>query len=303
VPVLVVIPAYNEQRFIGSVVVHLRMLGYPVLVVDDGSTDRTAEIAAAAGAEVLVHERNQGKAEALNTGFRHARRASVDVLVAMDGDAQHEPSEIARLLEPITEGTADVVIGSRFLSTSGGEIPHLRRLGQTTMTTLTNISSGTNVTDSQSGYRAFSARAIQAMIFAADGFSVEVEMQFQARDLGLSVVEVPISASYTDPPKRNVLSHGMQVLDGILRLVGIRRPLFFFGWPGALLLTLGALFGILVTNIQQTSGQLAIGYALLTVLFLLAGSLSIFTGIILHSIRATIIGFEKRLIEIGAEDD
>ena len=108
------------------------------------------------------------------------------------------------------------------------------------------------------------------------------------------------TATYTDPPKRNVLSHGFQVLDGILRLVGIRRPLFFFGYPGILAVVLGALLGTYVTYLQHTRSELAVGYALITVLLVLVGLLSIFTAIILHSIRTTVIGFERRLIELSA---
>ncbi|MFN8633875.1 MAG: glycosyltransferase family 2 protein [Chloroflexota bacterium] len=295
------VPAFNEQRFIGSVVVQLRQRGYTVLVIDDGSGDRTASVAEGAGAVVAQHPENQGKAEAVNTAFRHARRSGVECLVLMDGDAQHDPAEIERLIAPIERNEADIVIGSRFLETSDGDIPPVRRIGQVTMTKLTNLSSGATVTDSQSGYRAFSRRAIQSLIFASDGFSVEVEMQFQARDLDLNVVEVPIAATYTDPPKRNVLSHGFQVLDGILRLVGIRRPLFYFGYPGIVAMVLGAILGAYVTYVQHTRAELAIGYALITVLLVLVGLLSIFTAIILHSIRATVMGFERRLIELDVE--
>jgi len=300
---LVAVPAYNEQRFIGSVVVHLRLLGYDVLVVDDGSSDRTAELAREAGATVERHVENRGKAEAVNTAFRWARRNAVECLVLMDGDAQHDPQEIERLIAPIVQGDADLVIGSRFLDTSDGSIPPMRRVGQVTMTKLTNLSSGAAVTDSQSGYRAFSRKSIQSLVFASSGFSVEVEMQFQARDLDLEVVEVPIAATYVDPPKRNVLSHGFQVLDGILRLVGVRRPLFFFGYPGLISLVMGVLLGAYVTYVQQTYSELAIGYGLITVLLLLIGLLSVFTAVILHSIRATVLGFERRLIELSSGDE
>src|SRR5215212_6823113 len=224
---LVAIPAYNEERFIGSVVLRAGLLGFDVLVVDDGSADRTAQIARCAGAIVEVHAENRGKSAALNTAFRLARERGVSILVVMDGDAQHDADEIARFLTPVREGLADIVVGSRFLAASGGQIPGMRRLGQRAMTTMTNVASGISVSDSQSGFRGFSAQAIETLVFGSSGFSVEVEMQFQARDHGLTVTEVPISANYYDPPKRNVVSHGMQVLDGILRLVGQRRPLLF----------------------------------------------------------------------------
>jgi glycosyltransferase involved in cell wall biosynthesis len=128
--VLVAIPAFNEERFIGSVVLEVRLKGYAVLVVDDGSKDRTAEVAAAAGATVEQHERNLGKAEAVNTAFRSARAMGVGVLVLMDGDSQHSPAEIDILVAPVLAGQADIVIGSRYLTTSQGRIPGLRSIGQ-----------------------------------------------------------------------------------------------------------------------------------------------------------------------------
>jgi glycosyltransferase involved in cell wall biosynthesis len=294
--VLVAIPAYNEERFIGSVVLRAGLLGFDVLVVDDGSVDRTTQIAQSAGAIVEVHAENRGKAAALNTAFRLARERGVSILVVMDGDAQHAADEIERFLTPVREGLADIVVGSRFLAASGGQIPRMRRLGQRAMTTMTNVASGISVSDSQSGFRAFSARAIEALVFGSSGFSVEVEMQFQARDHGLTVAEVPISANYEDPPKRNIVGHGMQVLDGILRLVGQKRPLFFFGYPGVLSMVLGLLLGLRVADIQRSTGDLAVGYALLTVLFVVMGLLGLFTAVILHSVRLAFLNVERRII-------
>jgi len=288
--VLVAVPAFNEERFIGSVVLETRLAGLPVLVVDDGSSDRTAEIARAAGAVVERHSTNRGKAQALTTAFQYARRAGASVLVVLDGDGQHDPREIERLIQPILAGAADITIGSRFLPESEGSIPLVRRLGQRAMTMAANLGSGTAVTDSQSGFRAFSRRAIEALHFGARGFSVEVEMQFRAREHGLRVVEVPITAIYRDPPRRNVLRHGTVVLNGMLQLVERHRPLLFFGGPG---------LAALVVDIFQRSHELAVGYALITVLLTLIGLLAIFTGLLLHSMRSSFLDLEQRLALLG----
>src|SRR5690348_9532152 len=107
--VLVAVPAYNEDRFIGSVVLKLRTAGYAVLVVDDGSDDATADVAAAAGAEVVCHPQNRGKAAALHSVFQYARKHRSEALVVLDGDGQHDPLEVDQVVSPILEGRADMV--------------------------------------------------------------------------------------------------------------------------------------------------------------------------------------------------
>jgi glycosyltransferase involved in cell wall biosynthesis len=293
--VLIAIPAFDEERFIGSVVAHCRLLGYPVLVIDDGSTDATAEIATMAGAIVERHGSNQGKSAALNTAFRVANQQGVEALVVLDGDGQHNCDEIPRLLAPILSDQADIVIGSRFLNGSTGHVPAVRRLGQRAITGIANLASGLSVTDSQSGFRAFSARAIASLGLHSQGFGAEVEMQFQARTHGLRVIEAPISAFYDDAPKRNVISHGLQVMNRLLALVEQNRPLLFFGLPGLFLLLVGLGFGVLVTHIYEARHELAIGYGLITVLTAIAGLLCLLTSLMLHAIRLSFMEIERRL--------
>ncbi|MEM6431078.1 MAG: glycosyltransferase family 2 protein, partial [Deinococcota bacterium] len=151
--VVAVIPAFNEERFISSVVIQTRHYATHVVVVDDGSSDRTAELARLAGAYVVHQAQNQGKAAALNAGFKAALHYQPDAIVCLDGDAQHEPSEIPEVVQPILAKQADVVIGSRFLAKKS-KIPAWRQVGQHTLTQVTNVASGVRTTDSQSGYRA-----------------------------------------------------------------------------------------------------------------------------------------------------
>jgi glycosyltransferase involved in cell wall biosynthesis len=281
--VLVGIPAYNEARCIGSVVLQARDHGDLVIVVDDGSADDTAAIAERAGAHVIRHPVNRGKGEGLNTLFQAARALNAQALVVLDADGQHRPCEIEGVLAPIRHGDADMVVGSRMLFGNAG-VPKARFQGQRVVTWLTNVASGTPITDSQSGFRAFSRTAIQALIFSGGGFSVESEMQFLATRHGLRVQEVPISTVYVDPPRRNVVGHGLGVLNGILRLVERSRPLLVFAVPGALLLVLGAAMALLVIGIYDRSQTLAVGYALVSVLFTVVGLLGVSTGVILHAI-------------------
>jgi glycosyltransferase involved in cell wall biosynthesis len=291
-PIIAAIPAYNEARFIGSIVLQVRRYVDIVLVIDDGSRDQTAAIAEAAGATVLRHEQNRGKGQGVNTAFAEARRLGARCLVLIDGDGQHEASEIPLVIAPILANEADMTVGSRFLTTRS-EIPAYRKVGQHGLTLATNLSSGVSVTDSQSGFRAFSPAAIEALTFSGTGFSIESEMQFLAREHKLKVTEVPISVIYEEPAKRNPITHGLAVLNGIIRLVSQGRPLFFFGVPGMFLIMLGGLLGIRIVFIYQETQILAIGYTLIVLLLMTVGILSIFTGIILYSIRVLLNDLEK----------
>jgi glycosyltransferase involved in cell wall biosynthesis len=282
---IAIIPAYNEERFIGSVVLKARKYTDRVVVVDDGSKDSTAEIARAAGAIVIRHDVNRGKGVALNSGFHKAREIKAQITVVLDADAQHRPEEIPVVVAPIRKGEADIVIGSRYLDRKS-RVPFLRIWGHKAFTSVTNWLSGTHLTDSQSGFRAFSRNAIQQINFESKDFSVESEMQFLASHDGLKLVEVPIVIRYSDRPKRPVIVHGVSVLNGILRMVGQYRPLLFFGVPGAIVLLMGLLWGAWVVEIFSTTHTLAVGYALISVLLSLIGIFSLFTGIVLHSIRA-----------------
>ncbi|MFP3910377.1 MAG: glycosyltransferase family 2 protein [Archaeoglobaceae archaeon] len=281
--IVAALPAYNEEVAIGSVVLGARGYVDEVVVVDDGSSDRTAEIAEAAGAIVLKHEKNLGKGYALKSAFQVARELNADILVCLDGDGQHDPRQIPELVEPVKKGV-DVVIGSRFLD-GKHSVPKYRRLGQEFLTYMTNLVSSSKLTDSQSGYRAFSRNAIESLKFNGSGISIESEMQVSAGDSGLSVKEVPITCRYGKIRSTyNPIHHGAMVVNGILKLVEQRRPLLFFAVPGFTLGIIGAFMGYRVVDIYNATKTLAIGTALLTILFIMMGTLLFFTGVILHTV-------------------
>ena len=291
--VVVVVPAYNEERFIGSLILKILLFPVKVIVIDDGSSDNTAFIADAAGASVIRLEKNVGKGAALNAGFYAARLLDPDVIVTIDGDGQHLATDLPAMIQPVLNDQADIVIGSRYLQPTS-QVPRHRVLGHLFFNIVTGVATGVSVTDSQSGYRAFSRRAYNADIFHSRNFSVEAEMQFQAREHKLRVAEVPITIRYNDKPKRSVIGQGSMVLTGILRLMGQYRPLLFFGLPGSLLLITGIFFGIWVVDIYSRLQTLAVGYAMISVLMSVIGMLLLSTGIILHSIRGLIIEFFNR---------
>ena len=282
--ILVIIPAYNEARFIGSVILKLRQQPVDLLVVDDGSTDDTAEISRSAGADVLQLESNQGKAAALNAGLAYAKDKKPDAIVMIDADGQHLPAELAQVVKPILEGQADVAIGSRYLQNSSNTPSH-RKFGHKMLNFITRLFSGVRVTDSQSGYRAFSPKAYRLLRFSSKGFSVESEMQFLASEHDLEVLEVPITIQYLDKEKRSAWKQGASVLNGIVTLASQYRPLLFFSLPGLISLVGGGIWGIIVINRYMIYDELAIGYAMICVLLCLLGMTLFSTGITLHSIR------------------
>jgi glycosyltransferase involved in cell wall biosynthesis len=301
--IIALIPAYNEERFIASVVLKAKRHVDEVWVVDDGSRDDTAGLAEEAGATVLRHTRNHGKGAALNTGFKALRARPDDILiVTLDADGQHEPSELEAVLAPIQAGEADLVVGSRYLG-GDGDVPPSRVWGHKFFNSVTRLASGVAVSDSQSGYRAFSRRALETISFNSRSFSVESEMQFLANQFGLRVVEVPIVIRYPDKPKRPVLQHGLIVLNGILRLTGQYRPLLFFGVPGLILLLAGLGWGFWVVRIYQLSRQLAVGYAMLSVLLTIGGMIGLSTGVMLHSVRGLLLSVLGSAKEFDTADD
>ena len=239
----VVAPAYNEGLVIGSIILQARRHAERVIVVDDGSSDRTAETARLAGADVIRMPKNGGKAKAMMAGFARARELGYDAVVMLDGDGQHDPDEIPAVVAPVLAGVADLVIGSRFLDTRA-EIPAYRRAGQLVLTGFTNLSvnGGTfATTDSQSGFRALSRRALDNLNFSSEGYNIESDMIAHFASLDLRVTEVPISVTYDVPHKhkKNPISHGFGVLARIVGLIGYKKPLLFFGIPGGVIALLG----------------------------------------------------------------
>ena len=209
--IVAIIPAYNEEDALADVIAKTSQYVDEVIIVDDGSIDRTAEVAIEAGAKLISHSTNLGKGEALKSGFEAIDDDSI--IVTIDGDGQHNPDEIPAIIKPIIEDGADLVNGSRYMNGPEENTPAYRRVGQKVLDIATNISAGIKVTDSQSGFRAFSPRTKGVFRFKDTGFGIESEMLVDAAESGLKIVEVPITVRYDlDGSTKDPVTHGVGVL-------------------------------------------------------------------------------------------
>jgi glycosyltransferase involved in cell wall biosynthesis len=187
-----VIPAYNEEKTIREVANRTKKFVDHVVVVDDSSTDGTFDEAKKAGVEVIRHEKNRGKAQALKTGFTSIGES--DLVITMDGDLQHLPEEIPFLLNCIEEGS-DLCIGSRFLSDSNC-MPLLNRISNKIASTLLSILAGQRITDPQSGFRAIRRETLEKLELPADRYAIEHIMILEVAKKGFRIKEIPISCIY-----------------------------------------------------------------------------------------------------------
>jgi len=288
-PVTVVgIPAFNEEKTIARVVLEAQKYADKVVVCDDGSSDMTAEIAERLGADVVRHERNLGYGAAIQSLFRRARELGADVLVTLDEDGQHDPSEVSNVVKPIVEGKADVVVGSRFVDErSAYAMPWYRRAGVKFVARLTNNGARHGVKDGQSGFRAYNRRSLDSLIMFEDGMGVSAEILINARKQGLRICEVSCSCSYdvgVETSSSNAVRHGVGLVMSIVRLVVEDKPLALLGLPGIVCLLVGAVFGVWMLQIYAIEHRIITNVALASIAFTLIGFFAISTAITLYAI-------------------
>lgn len=255
-----------------------------VLVVDDGSSDSTAEIAKDAGAVVITHKINRGKSAVIKTGFKYALDHGFDYVVTIDGDGQHNPKEIPVILENLQNNGHDIVIGTRYgVST---EMPSWRKIGKRVLDYATSFGNGGYVTDSQCGFRGFNKKAVQGLVsrLNGDAFSVESEQLIKAHDLGLKFGNTPITCKYNglDTSTKNPASHGFSVLGYVIWLVAERHPLLFISVPGCVLVLLGFVSGIYTLQYYNQMHVFLVSYAILVSILLIVGVLGMFIGLMLN---------------------
>jgi len=224
--VVAALPCYNEEQFVEEVVRRARQHVDVVVVVDDGSSDATVEVARRAGAQVIHHRQHRGPAAAARSCLQVGRDLEADVLVTLDGNGQHDPDEIPDVITPLLAGEADLVIGSRFLARSNN-VARCRRFGIDVITFLFNFGARERITDAQSGFRAYNRRALGALRITASGFGFSVEALVQARYAGLRIRESSISRLYHQESHTvNPVLHGL----GVALMVLKHRLLAAFGF-------------------------------------------------------------------------
>ena len=282
--VIIGIPAFNEEENIAAIIIKLKRKYDHVLVCDDGSSDMTHDIASSLGAIVVKHPTNLGYGAAIKTIFNEARKIDGDILITFDADGQHKISEIDSVLKPISENKADIVIGSRFLGNTK-DIPKYRKIGIKMITGLTNTLTGSEITDAQSGFRAYSKKVLNEISPTESGMGISTEILIKSSKKQMRISEVPITISYEDnTPSQEPISHGTSVVFSTVKHVAIERPLLYYGVTGLCFIITGLIFGGWTIQIFAEQEVLAPGIALIGIGGVILGTILLITGTILFSI-------------------
>ena len=275
------IPALNAEHTIAKLIVHTMKWVDQVIVVDDGSVDDTSLIASKLGAEVIKHKRNLGKGTALRDLIKYARTEN-GVLVTLDADGQHNPDDIPNLLKPILNSDADLAIASR----RSKNVPTSRRIGGRILDHATSAITGGDAVDSQSGYRAYSERALAHVSANEFGMGADAEILVKAKQAGLRVVQIPVTMNYGSlkTSTHNPMYHWLDVLFSLVKFVSIRHPLLFYGGFSALMFLIATVFGVQTLDYYTRWGRVVTNLALVSVAAGILGFLSFFTGVILFTL-------------------
>jgi glycosyltransferase involved in cell wall biosynthesis len=280
--IVAILPAFNEQKTIAEVILKTKKYVDRVIVVDDGSSDLTAEIAERLKVTVIRHKRNMGYGAALRSGLEYAMKLNPAVVVILDADGQHDPKDIPRLIEPILRGEAAIVIGSRFIDKLKEKIPAYRKFGIRMITKLMKVLTYNNLTDAQSGFRAYNRKAIEKIQPSESGMGASIEILFKAKEYNLKVVEVPIEIRYGEnSPTQNPIYHGLNVLLSIIKYVSIRRPSLFYRVSGTILLLIALIFLIQTLHIFIATQQITTNIVPIAMVAIIVGLMLLIIAIII----------------------
>ncbi len=285
-----IIPAYNEEKTIGYITEEVKKYVDTVIVINDGSIDKTEEIARKSGAHVISHTINRGVGAAVKTGIGTALSLGADVILSIDADGQFDPSDIPALMEPVMKGEADFVTGSRFLNGRPVvDMPLVKRMGNSLFTRMVNYITNSHFTDTQCGFRAFSREtALKISLFGDFTYTQETFLDLVSKKLRIR--EVPVKVKYDKERKsrvvRNSFYYGLNAFLIIVRTVIDLHPLRFFGAFGVVIFSSGFIAGLFLfvrwiltgkvspyTSLVQLSGVLLVVGFLCIILALIADML------------------------------
>ena len=282
------IPAYNEEKNIASIITKLKKITASIVVCDDGSSDMTSEISKNLGAIVISHKKNMGYGVAINSIFQKCKEMNTDLLVTFDADGQHRVEDIQKVIEPIKNNNADLVIGSRFLDKKS-DVPNYRKIGIKVITQVTNASIRKKLTDSQSGFRAYNKQVLSQISPSDMGMGISTEILIKSSSKGLRIMEVPITILYSgNTPTHNPVSHGTSVLFSTIKFTSIEHPLKFYGIPSVIFLIIGVTFTTLAVQYYIDIGRLNSNLTLIGGGTILVGIILLICAVLLYSLVSVV---------------
>lgn len=296
----VVIPAYNEEKTIGKVISEIpksipNIDKVDVMVIDDGSSDKTADVAKSAGATVYSFRQNKGRAKAVAEGFAKFLESGSDILVLTDADDQYDSKEIPLIVEPITQNKADMVLGDRQVK----KLDHMKfgnKIGNIMVTKTLSSIIGLDISDGQSGFRAYTRETVAKLhIFSNYTFTQETLMELKFKKL--KMVNVPITFRKRADKSRlisNIFSYAYKTLTIVTATLVFYKAFKFFSILSAILFGIGAAFSVFVLNHFYITGSVSPYYpsAMAAVLFLVVGSVSALMAVV-----SSILGRQSVLLE------
>ena len=286
--IIIGIPAYNEAKNIASIILKLKKITDTIIVCDDGSSDQTSEISKKMGATVITHIRNEGYGAAIRTIFLKAKELDADVLITFDADGQHRFEDIEKVISPIKNDQADIVIGSRFLENSS-KIPKYRKLGINIITKVTNSTINEKITDSQSGFRAYNKKTLQEINPTEKGMGISTEILIKSSKNNIRIAEVPITVLYSDDTStHNPVSHGTSVIISTIKYTSIEHPLKFYGIPSLIFLIIGICFTFLSMDYYAEIGRLNTNLTIIAAGTVLTGLVLFLTSILLYTLTSVV---------------
>ncbi len=287
--IIVGIPAFNEEKNIAVVITQLKKIVDKIIVCNDGSTDLTSKIAEELGVIVINHEKNLGYGAAIRSIFLKSKDLDGDILVTFDADGQHRVDDINKVINPIINGKSDLVIGSRFLDESEKEVPRYRKVGIKVITKITNATIKKQLTDSQSGFRAYSKKVLTELNPSDAGMGISTEILIKASSKNFRISEVPIKITYSgDTSTHNPISQGSSVIISTIKYTSIEHPLKFYGIPSLIFFIIGLSFTYAATQYYAEIGRLNTNLTIVAAGTVLIAVVLLITGILLYSLVSVV---------------